>query len=305
MSRGDRDGGGDATVPVDLDDREPGADAPTQDHPYLIVLVGSRCGQMFKVDGTVTVGRGRDAGIQVTDDGVSRHHVRLTDTGDGSVKLEDLGSRNGTFVNAKRVTAALLRDGDKIHLGQTTILKFSYADRLEEQYQTTLYQAAIRDIPTGLFNRRHLDERLEAEFKFSVRHRRLLTAVMFDLDHFKRVNDAHGHLVGDEVLATAARILAAGVRGEDIAARYGGEEFMVLCRDTPPPMAAAMADRIRQQLAAAQLVPRLPDLRVTISAGVAGTQHPKINQATDLLSAADTALYDAKKTGRNRVVIFR
>jgi diguanylate cyclase (GGDEF)-like protein len=178
----------------------------------------------------------------------------------------------------------------------------SMAANLDVSFQRKLYRAALRDPLTRLYNRRYLLSQLESEFSYVERHRTPLSVVMLDIDHFKQVNDTYGHLVGDEVLAGFAALLQVTIRGEDLAARYGGEEFILVCRGVVAEVALKIAERILRQVGEAALSAEEPDLRVTVSAGVAAVPHPKITTPQELIAAADRALYDAKRAGRNRVV---
>jgi two-component system cell cycle response regulator len=268
---------------------------------YLIVIAGNRVGEMVKLEDALTIGRGGDADFVVTDDGVSRRHLTVETLEDGRAQVVDLGSANGTFVNRERIDRVVLNDGDKIHIGSTVILKFSYSDKVDEDFQKQMLQAAMQDPLTGLYNRRYLEEQLEAEFRFVSRQGGPLTLLMMDLDHFKQVNDNHGHPVGDAVLRGFAASLRAGIRGEDIAARYGGEEFVVICRATQEAVGVKIAERLRQRLEQLQLVNELPDLRVTVSIGVASLPNARITTTRELVEKADKALYVAKANGRNQV----
>ena len=274
------------------------------DQAYLVVLSGSRVGAMVKVTDGLTVGRGARAGFQTMDEGVSRSHVRITEDENGVLYLEDQGSRNGTYVNGAQVARVALKDGDKVQIGANTIFKFSYADRLEESFQQQMYDAALRDPLTRIFNRRHFDDQFTAEFSYAVRHKVPLSMVMMDIDHFKSVNDTYGHPVGDLVLVSMAEVLVQSTRKEDVFARYGGEEFALLCRNTSSLKAYTVADRIRVGVERTLMAPEIPELRVTVSAGVAGIPEHSLNSAHELLQAADSALYKAKTHGRNRVCIY-
>jgi len=271
---------------------------------YLIVLAGSRVGTMVRVTDGLKVGRGDAADLRILDDGVSRVHLRLHELADGTVRLEDLGSRNGTLVNGSPVNEAMLADGDKIQLGSTTILKFSYSDQLESEFQQQLFDAAIRDPLTRLFNRRYLMEQLQLEFHFTRRYGTLLTMVMMDLDHFKQINDNYGHPVGDRVLVEVARLMTHVTRAEDLAVRYGGEEFALVCRGMSQEVGLNVANRIRNLVAEEAPVTEHPELRISLSAGVATAPHPAIGGPDHLIAAADKALYEAKQAGRNRVCLF-
>ena len=130
-----------------------------------------------------------------------------------------------------------------------------------------------------------------------------LSLIAMDLDHFKRINDAHGHPVGDQVLCGFAKFVANTTRQEDLFARCGGEEFMLLCRGTTGPSAFSLANRIRLHVEQRSLVPDKPDLMITVSAGIASMPDPAIRTVTEFVDAADSALYQAKSSGRNRVCI--
>lgn len=275
--------------------------ANRRDRAHLIVLAGGSLGQMFRVDQAETViGRAADAGIRLEDDGVSRKHARVVQQ-NNQLWIEDLESANGTFVNEGRVDRHLLRDGDKIQMGSTTILKFTYGDELEESFQQKMYDAALHDGLTGAYNKRHFLDRVPAEIAYARRHRTPLTLLMFDVDHFKLVNDKFGHLAGDYVLQAIAQIVAATLRAEDLFARYGGEEFAVLCRGVPIEKASVLAERLRAKIETNVFEHHAHRIPVTISVGVARfVDHP--DAVTQLVAEADAALYHAKKTGRNRVV---
>lgn len=167
---------------------------------------------------------------------------------------------------------------------------------LREQRQK-LEQLTITDSLTGLWNRRHLMERLDTEVARAERQNHPLAAIMLDVDHFKAYNDTHGHMAGDEVLARVAGVLRESVRKVDCAARYGGEEFMVLLPDTSAAAAAEVAERIRERVG----LPSRLGRRVTVSIGVA--EYPLHGDSpAALVASADAALYQAKAAGRNRVV---
>jgi two-component system cell cycle response regulator len=250
------------------------------------------------------LGRGTDVDFRLPDEGVSRHHLRVVALSDGTVLLTDLESTNGTFVNGKKVTSAVLGDGDKIQIGSTAILKFSYADKLEVSFQESLFEAAQRDALTSLFNRRYFKQQLSTELRFALRRGTPLALILFDLDHFKHVNDDHGHPVGDAVLVGFSHLLAHAIRAEDLAARIGGEEFALICRDVPGPVAEQVAERIRTLVEKSTLARKIPSLKVTCSAGVAALPDPRIATIEQLIDAADKALYESKNMGRNRVTLF-
>lgn len=167
-----------------------------------------------------------------------------------------------------------------------------------------LRRMAVTDGLTGLYNRRHLEERLREMFDHSVRLHEPLAVVMFDLDHFKSVNDTFGHQAGDDVLRELASVLRRCAREVDRVGRYGGEEFMAILPGTVLDAAVTFAERARQEVEAHPFPYEGGVLRRTMSCGVAAWPHPRIHGRDELVKAADDALYVAKRLGRNRVVRF-
>ena len=271
-----------------------------RDTAYLVVLIGARAGEMLRISKPVTVlGRGERADVRLADDGVSRRHAVLLAEG-ATVTLKDLDSANGTFCNGARIVEPVrLADGDKISIGGTSILKFTYQDALEEQFNRRLYESAVRDGLTGVYNRRYFDDRLRAEMTYALRHQTSLTVMMADVDHFKRVNDERGHQVGDATLNEVARRLSSEIRGEDVLARYGGEEFAILCRDTEEVQAKSLAERLRRAVAQEPSTADASRCQVTISIGIAVGPSMTLENPDTLVNAADAALYEAKRQGRN------
>jgi diguanylate cyclase len=161
-------------------------------------------------------------------------------------------------------------------------------------------ELAIRDELTGLFNRRHMGNLMQAEKLRADRARRGFALCLIDVDHFKRVNDSHGHAVGDEVLARLAQSLQDELRDTDAIARWGGEEFLVMFTDTDDEAPHAVLERIRKHLAQTVVSTMQPDVRVTFSAGL--TAYRFGEELHDTLERADVALYQAKAEGRNRTV---
>lgn len=273
-----------------------------RDRAYLIVLSGSEVGKMFKLDeGETVVGRSHRADIRLDDDSISRMHIKV-DLSGTSVILEDLGSSNGTLVNGDRITRAQLRDGDKIRLGDTTILKFTFHDRLDESFQQKMYNAALRDPLTKAFNKKYFLDQLELEFSYAKRHGTELSLVIFDLDHFKRINDTFGHVTGDHVLIEVSALVQQMLRQEDVFARYGGEEFVIILRGISLDHAGALAERIRAAVEAKVITSSGQRVPVTTSVGVSCLD-PSLAEPVDLVERADAALYQAKQSGRNRVLL--
>jgi len=270
--------------------------------PFLIILAGDEAGKMLRVDQELTVGRSSKSTVVFTGDGISRYHARFFRQGDTTF-VEDLGSTNGTFVNGVRLSMPVaLSDGDKIQIGASFLLKFSLQDALEQSFQQQLYEAALRDPLTKVYNRRALTDRLETELSHVARHASELALMLLDLDHFKRVNDTFGHLAGDHVLRSFAALVSQMTRREDFFARYGGEEFAILGRTMNLEQAQLLGERIRVAVAGQPVVFEGRAIEVTVSIGVAPAW-PGCMLA-ELVGAADAALYAAKNGGRNRVVAY-
>lgn len=279
---------------------------PTSLSAYLIVLASpDSTGQMFRLEnGDRVVGRASGACVRLEGRGISRHHAKLHVGADGSVELEDLGSKNGTFVQGERVAPGnrvRLKDGDKLQIGDATILKLSYQDSLDLAFQETMYASATRDGMTGAFNKRYFDETLPKEFSFAVRHELPLSLVILDIDRFKHINDTWGHPAGDHALTEVAAMLSCGIRSEDVFARVGGEEFALLLRDCPHVSALALAERMRAGIENRVVTYNGTRLPLTLSAGVATLIGRNHSDARHLYADADSALYRAKRGGRNRV----
>ena len=277
-----------------------------RDRAYLVVLAGASVGEMYKIEGDKTIiGRGQKAQIRLLDDGISREHAQLVILKDRIV-LQDLGSTNGTYCNGLKVEGNKeLVDGDKILVGSTTILKFTYHDNLDEIFQKQMYESALRDGLTKAFNKKYFTDRLESEFTFAVRHVSPLTLVLFDIDHFKKVNDTHGHQAGDHVLSEISTLLTAALRAEDVFARYGGEEFAVICRGSDVNQGQIVAERMRKAVEGHKFVFEGTHIPVTISVGVAGLPDASVKDAAELVSLADQSLYKSKHGGRNRVTLHK
>lgn len=271
-------------------------------HACLTALTGSLAGQMFRIPETgLLIGRAVSSGLKIVEEGVSRHHARIRHEG-GAILVEDLASRNGTFVNGERLSdARTLEEGDKIQVGPLTVLRFAHHDEIDERFHQRLVASALRDPLTRLYNKRYLLDRLDSELRFARRHDSALSLLMIDVDHFKELNDTHGHLAGDAVLANLSAALQRAVRNEDIVARFGGEELAVVLRAVELEQAAALGERLRRLAEVTVCRYRALELRATISVGVAAFPMARAETVEQLIEAADQALYRAKREGRNRV----
>lgn len=267
---------------------------------YLIVINGRSVGKMFKLSGNKTViGRAPTNEILIDDEGVSRQHAWIERAVAGLV-LVDNRSTNGVFVNGERIERHVLGDGDKVQLGSSTILKFSFQDEIEEKFQREQYDAATRDGLTQAFNKKYFADQLKTDFAFYFRHSQPLSLVLFDIDFFKKLNDGYGHMAGDFVLKGLSALVQKALRTEDIFARYGGEEFGIILRDTDGERAFLICERIRRGIENNQFTYEGKRLPVTISMGIATLQNQNFPTPKALVKAADEFLYAAKHKGRNR-----
>ncbi|MBL8816726.1 MAG: GGDEF domain-containing protein [Planctomyces sp.] len=247
---------------------------------------------------------GRDLSCDVTleDNAASRTHAAI-DADEQGYLVIDLGSTNGTYVDDEIVQdRRRLKGGELIRLGNT-ILKFMSSIDEEAQYHAVVHELMTRDPLTNAFNRAYLIPALEQGVLRSIRQQSGLCIILMDIDHFKVINDSHGHLTGDEVLRIFCERIRGCLRQGDVLARLGGEEFLVLVESMAIEEARRMAERIRLVISSHPFVTQAGEIPVTCSIGVTAlspesTICPTVDQ---LLSAADHLLYAAKAAGRNNV----
>lgn len=291
----------DSTVTIDVSElAESFEDAPRR--AYLVVLSGPRAGEMFKLENEgLVLGRDRESvDIWFGNPSVSRHHARVAPSPEADAAVTDLNSSNGTFVNGDRIERETqLEEGDKIRLGTKTILKFSYQDELETHFQKELYESSIRDELTGAYTKAYLLDQLRSEMSFATRAGRDLGLILFDLDHFKEINDTYGHVVGDKILAELANVCRTEIREEDLFARYGGEEFAVLAREIEPEDLEVTAERLRSTIEGHEFVVEGESHDVTVSLGLSTLGRTDASTPSEFVATADEALYEAKESGRN------
>jgi two-component system, cell cycle response regulator len=270
--------------------------------PTLIRMDATSAGQTLTLtDAALKLGRGRDADVRVDDEGVSRLHAVIQRAAEG-YEILDLGSRNGTVVTGRLIGRTILRDGDVIQLGPRVSFRFSMMDTHQVEVMKQLFETSVRDGLTGAFNRQHLEDRLRGEIAYAVRHKTELGLLMLDVDHFKKVNDTHGHPAGDAVLRFVSGVVSSRLRTEDLFARYGGEEFVAVLRGIDLAGTARAGERLRTVIASN--VPHFDGKRipVTVSIGAASLSTCAEPTLEALVATADRRLYLAKNAGRNRVM---
>jgi diguanylate cyclase (GGDEF)-like protein len=247
------------------------------------------------------VGRDSEAGFVVSRSSVSRQHARLYSDDEGQWWVEDLNSTNGTFVNEVRIKNQRLTDTDQVRFGDA-IYKFLSGSNIESAYHEAIHNMAIQDGMTGIHNKRYFSEFLEREVAGASRHGHPLTLVMFDVDHFKKINDTYGHLAGDAVLKDLAGRIRPRIRREDLFARYGGEEFACVLPSTALGGGIVFAEHLRTIIEERPCMFDSQRIAYTISLGVTTMHRETGVDSASLIRRADENLYAAKRGGRNRVV---
>lgn len=273
----------------------------------LIIIKGTPMGHKIQVNANeMVIGRDDTANITIADQSISRKHAKLIRSKKGDkeiISLMDMGSSNGTSINGKALKpneVHELHKEDVVKVGNTS-LKFLPAGEAETLAYGQMTDAANQDGLTKIYNKGYLLQVLEAEYKRIKAIGGDLGLIFFDLDHFKKLNDGFGHDAGDFVLKEFSHLIKTQhVRPKDIFARYGGEEFVILQLNTNLETSMQVAERIRAAVEKHEFIYEGKRLPVTSSIGVA-TLGPTITSATDLMKAADKALYASKTGGRNRV----
>jgi len=271
----------------------------------LLVVGGDLNGTIFDLNAPeVSVGRSADNTIPLDFQGISRYHFKLVATATGYM-LVDNGSKNGTFLNNKKTEAQTeLKKADIIKIGSMALKYLPKGDPERLTYDK-LNREANTDKLTSCYNKGYFNNTIDNEVKKSKVTGSPLSLVIFDLDHFKKLNDTYGHDAGDFVLKELAKVIRAyGVRELDTFARYGGEEFVILLPKTNLKQAFEIAERLRKLVENHQFIYDNKRLPVTASIGVADYRQGVLT-GTDLFKRADSAVYKAKNAGRNQVQFFK
>ena len=272
--------------------------------PAVIIHDGDEIGAFHSLTKDETViGRTADCDIVIAETRVSRRHalIRRVNAARHEFEVLDLASTNGTFLNGDAIDRAMLQQGDKIGIGGST-LKFAILDKADLAFQSRIVEMIHVDDLTGLLTKRSFFRALEKELIRADRYNHPLSVLMMDLDHFKRINDTHGHLVGSHCLAEVGKIIRETTRQVDVNGRYGGEEFTSFLPETEADEAMIVAERIRDAIGSRWFRYHETLYQVRISIGIA-TFPAHGSDVESLVRAADVALYKAKEMGRNRCEI--
>jgi len=276
------------------------SDRPVAKEACLVVIYGLDLGKKYNLNRPqIIIGRSSKADIQIDQEAVSRNHCKIINTGK-AILLRDMGSTNGTYINDELIDEYVLRDGDFIKVGRC-IFKFLSGNNIENAYHEEIYRLTTIDGLTQVYNKRYFQETLEREIGRAQRYRRDLSLIMFDIDHFKQVNDNFGHLAGDYVLKQLASVIKGRIRREDVLARYGGEEFAIILPEIDRHNALQFGEKIRRITEKASFKFEDTEIPVTVSVGIASLI-PEVQEASEFIKLADDNLYAAKTSGRNRVV---
>ncbi len=304
----DNQSSGDKTAILGLDQETINRELQkAKEQPACLILIrGTPQGhRYFITEDEMIIGRDPSADISIPDQSISRKHAKISREG-GVVKIEDLGSSNGTDINGKKLAAghvSKLAKEDMIKLGNS-IVKYLPAGELEIVFYGNLNQAANTDPLTRCFNKGYFLEAIDAEVKRAKALSTSLSLIFFDLDHFKKVNDTHGHEGGDFVLKEFTNLVrnSGVIKPKEIFARYGGEEFCLLMPGATAQDAAKSAETLRGKVQSHPYIYEGKSIPVTTSLGVAELTTDMEN-ASEFIKAADKALYESKQGGRNRVTI--
>lgn len=290
--------------------------AESERRPVLVSLRGELLATPIPLErDAVVLGRALEADIRLNDFKASRLHARITaepnaESGSVVFRITDLGSTNGTLINGQVAKEAVLTDGDKILIGDH-LFRFDLLDEIDREFQQHIHRLIAHDDLTGLLTSKSFFTELRREAARAEQEALPFCVLMMDVDHFKDINDTYGHLVGSRTLQELGAIIKAALRSGDVAARFGGEEFAAFLLEADYAQALIAAERVRRAVEQHEFTAATQDstvepvsFKVTISIGIAA--YP--DDATDpihLVELADSALYRAKRGGRNQICAYR
>jgi diguanylate cyclase (GGDEF)-like protein len=281
--------------------------------PSLVFLSGELIAVPIPLEREeVTLGRALEADVRINDTQVSRLHAKIRAVHDAERNvteyvLNDLDSRNGTYLNGRRVRRETLDNGDKITIGET-ILRFDQLDEIDREYQRLVHRLISHDDLTGLLSSRSFFSELRREAGRATLEGRPFCVLMMDGDNFKGVNDSYGHLTGSKTIEEIGFSIMTNLRSGDAAARFGGDEFAAFLLDADLSQGLTAAERIRSGIESYPFSivrqGRKDTHHITMSIGVASFPDDS-SDPIELVEMADSALYRSKREGRNRVSAYR
>lgn len=278
--------------------RGPGGEATGS----LLVVQGAEVdlGRHVMCDRPVVIGRDEGADLALSDGSISRAHCKVERLETGRYMLIDLGSTNGTAVNGDRVQGAIpLSPGDKIFLG-ASVLRFAYSDQLDLQFHSRLEEMVSIDPLTGMSSKRQYDATYQVMVERSAAEGTPLVVMVMDMDGLKQINDTQGHEMGGFVIAEVAGIIRAVLEDHGYLCRFGGDEFVGAFANLDKARALALAEEVRDRVSRHAFMRNGVRAEPTVSIGVAG--YPgDVARPDDLFAAADRAMYEAKRSGKNAV----
>ena len=273
-------------------------------HSYLVCLLGPEelVGRYWMVnEETKIIGRSRNSHIPIQDLSISKKHLKIRVDETQEVFVQDQGATNGTLINNKKMDPQAeikLKDNDKVKMG-SIVFKFLKSGNPEIFSVKSSLEKSFRDTLTGVGNRLMLERRAKELFQQSKRHKTPLSLIIFDIDHFKKVNDTYGHPAGDFILRETAQMVKTCFRSDDIVTRCGGEEFCIIVQSLPGRAESAM-ESARKKLQSKVFKYKDQKIKVTLSAGISCYQSTD-KKWKNIYERADKLLYKAKTTGRNKI----
>jgi len=272
----------------------------------LVIILGKPLGQQFVLESNkMVIGRGSGCDICLVDGSISKVHAEISKDHNQVNNVTDLDSTNGTYLNDRRIKPreqVPLKNGDLLKFGNV-ILKFISEGSIDNIFYSDMFNLAMFDGLTGIYNRRFIMDALEIAFKRSKMIDHFFSIIMFDLDRLKWINDTYGHAAGDFALKETVGTINNFLRKGDLFGRVGGDEFLIILEETSLSSSCYIAERIRAEIEAHDFIHAGNEIPLTISLGV-WSFDPTIHSANNLYNRADEALYNAKKNGGNKVAAY-
>jgi len=269
--------------------------------PVISVISGKDKGKNFIIEKPVILGRGFNVDVMINDGMISRTHLQISYEKDCFI-VEDLNSKNGSYIDDNQIKKVSVIPGTIVNIGNS-MLVLSLKSETQINIEKELYQAATIDVLTEVANRSWFMKRAYEELGYAQIKQMPITIIMLDIDHFKKVNDNHGHQAGDHVLQKTATTMQEHIRDNDLLGRYGGEEFIMFLKGLPSDKAYDFAERVREAIQNQQLIFNEQTIKTTISIGICSLHQSKNLSLEELIALADEQLYNSKNNGRNQVSI--